>query len=397
MTSRRKKTLRPRSRSSPSMSPGFLGQQSAGLLDVHPAREGAGRGGGVYRVGQTPHRPADPGQLGMPALDQLGLHPLCFFGFAGGPGRHRPGPVAAVAPPLAFRGDLRRPLGMNLHHRVGHAGDTPVSQSSRRARVGLDGIPQVHRDPGGRRPADHRRRVQVLPPQGGVGRLPPTLVVEHLNDVRQEQMVVRARIPGPGGGVAGVGEDQPVRLGRHRRHTAPAAHSSGHPVQVGHGGVALGVHNEMHVLDPADHSQLGHALMGRDHHLHARPCRVHQPLPAVGVAGAARPVDRLVLLRRHCAGQPEGFGAGPTPDQRCLAPGRVIAQRLAGMVVAALHDGLAVVLHRLPAHHPHPRHRIHLPDRRSHSCKGTLQSCSKEVGSSGVISAGLGGCKWVVL
>ena len=148
--------------------------------------------------------------------------------------------------------------------------------------------------------------------------------------------------------MAGVGVDQPVGRGRRGRPTSPAAHAAGHPVEVGEGGVALGVHDQMHVLGPADHPQLGHALMRRDHQLHARPAGLHQPLPAFGVAGAARPEDRLVPFRRHRTGQAERLSAAPAPAQRGLAPGRVVGQRHGRVVVAPLDDRVAVVRHRLP-------------------------------------------------
>ncbi len=107
---------------------------------------------------------------------------------------------------------------------------------------------------------------------------------------------MRAGVRGPGGGVAGMGVDQPAGLGCHRRPAPPAADAAGDPVQVGEGGVAFGVHDGVHVFGPADHPQLGDALVGGDDQLQAGPARLHQPLTRLGVAGPAGPVDGLVGL-----------------------------------------------------------------------------------------------------
>lgn len=170
-------------------------------------------------------------------------------------------------------------------------------------------------------------------------------------------MIVRAGIPGAGGGVTGMRVDQPAGGGSHRVLAAPAAHPAGQRVEVAHRRVALRVHDQVHVLGPADNPQLGHALVRRYDDLHTRTPSRYQPLPAVGVAGAARPVDSLVLLGGHRPGQAQSLGAAAPPGQGCLTPGRVVGQRLAGKVVDVVVHRLAVVLDRRVAHHSHPTHR----------------------------------------
>ena len=84
---------------------------------------------------------------------------------------------------------------------------------------------------------------------------------------------------------------------------------------------------------------------------------VHQPLAGRRVDGAARAEDGLVLGLGHGAHQAEGSGAGAAPHQRRLAPGGVVRQGLAGVVVGPVQHRVAVVGHRVRTHHPHPRHR----------------------------------------
>ena len=79
--------------------------------------------------------------------------------------------------------------------------------------------------------------MQVLPPQRRVRCLPPALLVLHLQKICKQNMVVRARVTCPGGGVAGVGVDEPARGRGLGRLAAPAAHLAGHPVEVRHRGV----------------------------------------------------------------------------------------------------------------------------------------------------------------
>jgi hypothetical protein len=157
--------------------------------------------------------------------------------------------------------------------------------------------------------------------------------------------------------MAGVGVDQSAGRRRGGRSTSPTAHSPGQLIEIVQGGVALGVHDQMHVLGAADYPQLGHALMGRDHQFHARTHGPYQPLSAFRVAGATRPEDRFVRFRRHRTVQAQRSGAGAGPAQRGLPLRRVVGQRHARVVVAALEHSPPVVGHRLCSHHPHPRHR----------------------------------------
>ncbi len=151
--------------------------------------------------------------------------------------------------------------------------------------------------------------------------------------------------------------DQPAGGGRGGRPTSSPAHAAGQLVEVVEGGVALGVHDQMHVLGPADQPKLGHALVRGNHQLHAWPAGRHQLRSAFGMAGAARSEDRLVPFRRHRTVQAERLSPAPAPAQRGLPPGRVVGQRHAWVVVAPFEDRVPVVRDRLRAHHPHPGHR----------------------------------------
>jgi hypothetical protein len=93
----------------------------------------------------------------------------------------------------------------------------------------------------------------MLPPQGSVGGLPPASLVAHLDHIRQQDMVVRARIPCPGSGVPGMRANEPTGLGRGGASTPTATDIPGHIVEVVEGGVSLGVDDQMHVLGSADH------------------------------------------------------------------------------------------------------------------------------------------------
>jgi hypothetical protein len=185
-------------------------------------------------------------------------------------------------------------------------------------------------------------------------------------------MIVWAGIPSPGRGVASVRIHQPAGLGGHRGDTPPAAHPTRNAVEVGEGGVAFGVHNQVHVLGPADHPQFGHRLVRRYDQFHPRPLRRYQTFPGTWMAGTTRPVDRLVILRGHSTFQTEDFCAGASPGEWCLTPRGVIGQRPARIIVTAFQHRGPVVLDRLPAHHPHPGHGTHLPGRRSPLLQGDL-------------------------
>ena len=122
---------------------------------------------------------------------------LVAFGLAGGPGGHAAGTVGALAAALALGLYLGRPLGVELHNFVRDAGDLPVPEPARGAGIGLDGVAQFDRHPGRRHPAGHGGGVQVLPPQRRVGRLPPALFILHLDEVGQQDVVVRAGVASP--------------------------------------------------------------------------------------------------------------------------------------------------------------------------------------------------------
>ena len=167
---------------------------------------------------------------------------------------------------------------------------------------------------------------------------------------------MRTGVPGPGGGVTGVGVDQAARRRGDGQAAPPPAPLPGDGLQIGQGGVPLGVHDPVHVLGPADHAELGHRLVGGDDQLHARPAGGGQPDAGRRVPGAARAVDRLVLRLGHPADQTEANGSRPAPDERRLAPGGVVGEGLAGMVVGPAHHRRLVVGDRVRTHHPHPRH-----------------------------------------
>ncbi len=171
--------------------------------------------------------------------------------------------------------------------------------------VGLDAPAQLHR-PAGRGQAAHRgRRLQLVTPQGGVRRLPAPGAVVHLEEVGDQHVVVRARVARPGRGMAGVGVDEPAG-GRRRPRPAPTAPAGpGHLVEVGQGGVALGVEQAVHDLAQVDHPELGDGLVGRDDELHPWTARPHQPDTRGRVLRPAGGEERLVLGRRHGSALPE--------------------------------------------------------------------------------------------
>src|SRR5436305_1368985 len=71
------------------------------------------------------------------------------------PGHDAPGPVAVEAPALGLGGDLGRPLRVDGHCFLGHAGDGPLAQAARGPVVGHDAVAETHGFPGRRHPADH--------------------------------------------------------------------------------------------------------------------------------------------------------------------------------------------------------------------------------------------------
>ena len=212
------------------------------------------------------------------------------------------------------------------------------------AGVGHDAVAQLDRLLGGGDPAEHGGGVEVLAPQGGVGRLPAALGVGHAHQVGDQDVVVRAGVAGPGGGVAGDGVDEALGRGALHRPASPAAHGAGQLLQIGQGGVALGVHDPVHVLGPADDAQLGHGLVGRDDQLQARAFGVDQALARRRITGAVGAEETLVLGVGDRALQAEGRGTPATPQQRRLASGGVVGQGLTGVVVAPGEDRGSVVV-----------------------------------------------------
>ena len=112
----------------------------------------------------------------------------------------------------------------------------------------------------------------------------------------------------------------------------------------------------VHVLGPADHAQLGDGLVSRDHQFQPRALGVHQPLAGGGVTGAAGAVEGGVLLVGHRALQAQQPSAGAAPQQGRLAPGGVVRQGLARVVVAPGQHGGPVVVDRIGSHDLHPGH-----------------------------------------
>jgi hypothetical protein len=70
----------------------------------------------------------------------------------------------------------------------------------------------------------------------------------------------------------------------------------------------------------------------------------------------ARPERQSVGVGSYLAVHAEPDGASPAPAQWGLAPGAVVVQRPAGMVVFPAQHRRLVVGHRLGAHHREPRH-----------------------------------------
>jgi hypothetical protein len=243
-----------------------------------------------------------------------------------------------------------------------HTGDGPVAEVSAGAVVGDDPVAQAHGFAGGGHPAGHGGGVQVLAPQGGGGRLPAAGVVLHGQQVGHQHVVMGVGVAGPGGGVAGVGVDQARGWREHPGPSPPPADVAGQGVEVGEGGVALGVHNAVHVLGPTDDAELSHALVGGDDQLHARPPGRDQALAGGGVDGAARAVEGGELRLGHRADQTEGGGARAAPRQRGFAPRGVVLQGPTRVIVGPLGGVGVVVGHRVGSHHRHPRHRPHQPE-----------------------------------
>ena len=278
------------------------------------------------------------------------------LGFTGAPRRHLAGLVSVVALVLDGGGDLRRALGEQLAGPLGHAGDAPVAEPSRRPVVGFDGVAQLDRLGRRRHPPERRGGVQYVPQRRRVERFPASFVVGNAAKVVDQNMVVGLRVTGPGGGVARARPDQAV--GGDTGLGAPPAPAAGyHPgVQVGQSGLGLGVQNGVHVIGPADQPEQCDRLVGGHHELHPRPFGVHQPLPIGRVAGTAGAKDSVVLRLGYRTGEAQVSSSRTAPNKRCLASGRVIIEGRTGVVVGPSEHRFPVVIYGLSAHHPHPGH-----------------------------------------
>ena len=258
---------------------------------------------------------AGGGKLGEPTRHEVSRRGMAL-GFAGAPGRHLAGLVGVVALVLDGGGDLRRALGEQLAGPLGHAGDAPVAEPSRRPVVGLDGVAELDRLGRRRHPAERRGGVQDVAQGRRVERFPASFVVGNAAKVGDQNVVVGLRVTGPGGGVAGARPDQAV--GRDTGLGAPPAPAAGdHPgVQVGQSGLGLGVQNGVHVLGPADQTEQRDRLVGGHHELHPGPFRVHQTRPIGRVAGAAG-TEYCVVLRlgyRTGEAQVSALQSRPKPE-----------------------------------------------------------------------------------
>ncbi|MDQ6725607.1 MAG: hypothetical protein M3066_05510 [Actinomycetota bacterium] len=262
---------------------------------------------------------------------------------------------------------------MDLHDLLGDAGDAPVAELSRRAIVAFDAVAQGHRFVGGGHTAEHGGGVEVLSQQGGVGALPAALAVGHVDEVRDQHVVMGVGVAGPRSGVAGDGVDESTGSGGHCGVAPPAALLDDQPVQVGQRGVTLSIQDAVHVLGPSDHPQLGHRLVGGDDQFHAGTAGAHQALTGGRVHGAPGAVEGVELLRGHGAGQAEGGHPRAAPHQRRLAPGGVVGQGLAGVVVE-----LAPIIAMNAIGHPTRRLRL----------QSSTEACCLCCPTTGVIAGG---------
>jgi hypothetical protein len=147
---------------------------------------------------------------------------------------------------------------MQSAHFGGDAGDRPAPEPPRWARVGHDPVAELDRLCSRRHPPNCCGGVEVVAKKSGVGALPASPSVTHGNGVGDEHMIMDLGIPGPGRGVARCGPDEPAGCHSGLCPATPAAALHDEVVQVGEGGVALGIGDLVHVLGPADHPQLGH-------------------------------------------------------------------------------------------------------------------------------------------
>jgi hypothetical protein len=137
---------------------------------------------------------------------------------------------------------------------------------------------------------------------------------------------------------------------------APAALVLYNTVEVGHGGIALGVEDRVHVLGAADNAQLCYRFVRADNELHPWPHAVHEALAAVRVACATGAEDRPPLGKVDFAVEAKKRCAGTAPGHGSLASRCVVLKDVADRVVLPAKDGPLVIADRVGAHHPHPRH-----------------------------------------
>jgi hypothetical protein len=108
-----------------------------------------------------------------------------------------------------------------------------VAELARWSGIGLDAVTQFDCSGSRGHAPHHGGGVEVLPPEGGVGGLGAALLIQHLDHIGDEHVVVGAGVPGPGGGMPGVGVDEAGGRGGDSGHAPPAAPLPGQLVQVG--------------------------------------------------------------------------------------------------------------------------------------------------------------------
>jgi hypothetical protein len=313
-----------------------------------------GQASPLHGVGQLWRRVARSGQLVPPPAHQV-LHFVVALAVAGGPRSDRARPIGSVGAYCRF--DLRRAVGVYFPRLFGYPGDGPTAQAPRRSGVGLDAIAELHCFGRPRHAPYGGGGVEMVTQLPGVQALPAAPLVAHGHDIGHQDMVVDL-------GVAGSRR----RMARHRpgeasgggallgaASTAAAVHHD--LVQVGHGGVPFGVDDQVHVLGPADHPELGHRLMRAHHKFKARAQTGDQALAAQRVVRPAGAEDRSPLVQVHFSVQAQPRRPGPAPRHRCLAPGGVVIESAGHGVVAPPGHGVLMVAHGVEPHHPHPRHR----------------------------------------
>jgi hypothetical protein len=199
--------------------------------------------------------------------------------------------------------------------------------------------------------------VEVVAEQPGVQRFPPASFVAHTDQICDQDVVVNLRVTSAGRRMTGNGPGEAFCRRTQLGTPAPATLVLYNTVEVAHCGVTFGVEDLVHVLGPADHTQLRYRFVRAYDELHAGSHAVHETLAALGVAGAASAKDRPPLVDVHLAVEAEAGRASAAPSHWRLTSGRVVLESTADGVVAPAQDRAFVVADRVGAHHPHPRHR----------------------------------------